>query len=78
MPTTRRGDALLFDYRVKHRGLGNKSDEARPLLYFTFASAGWRDTHNFSQARYHKMPELITVQTREERLRQRHAGQFNK
>ena len=33
------GSALLFDYRLKHRGLGNNSTEERPLLYITYARA---------------------------------------
>ena len=33
------GSALLFDYRLKHRGLGNSSADERPLLYITCASA---------------------------------------
>jgi ectoine hydroxylase-related dioxygenase (phytanoyl-CoA dioxygenase family) len=29
------GQVLLFDYRVKHRGVENRSDRPRPMLYFT-------------------------------------------
>ena len=32
------GHALIFDYRTKHRGLGNQSSDERPLLYITCAS----------------------------------------
>jgi ectoine hydroxylase-related dioxygenase (phytanoyl-CoA dioxygenase family) len=31
-----KGDALLFDCRVEHRGMGNDSDESRPQLYVWF------------------------------------------
>ena len=28
---------LLFDYRLKHRGIGNQSDTPRPVLYLTYS-----------------------------------------
>ena len=31
------GDAILFDYRILHRGLANTSASPRPLAYFTYA-----------------------------------------
>ena len=35
-------DAIVFDYRVVHRGCANKSDqEDRPVMYFTFARFWW-------------------------------------
>ena len=37
IPTVKAGSALIFDYRLKHRGLGNQSSEERPLLYITYA-----------------------------------------
>ena len=42
------GDALLFDYRVLHRGGANSSSEERPLLYFTYARPWFTDATNYS------------------------------
>ena len=30
------GDAVVFDYRIKHRGIANRSLESRPVLYLTY------------------------------------------
>ena len=42
------GDAILFDYRVLHRGRANASDRPRPLLYFTYARPWFTDATNYS------------------------------
>ena len=43
------GDAILFDYRVLHRGLANTTEDvARPLLYFTYGRAWFTDATNYS------------------------------
>ena len=65
------GGALLFDYRLKHRGLGNHSAEERPLLYITYARPFWVDVYNFDKKRYAKLPELEDRGTREERMAKR-------
>jgi len=44
----RAGDAVLFDYRVLHRGGANSSSEERPLLYFTYARPWFTDATNYS------------------------------
>lgn len=50
-PELRIGDALLFDYRVLHRGKANtsKGDKSkyRPILVLTFAKSWFRDIANF-------------------------------
>ena len=46
-PCVRKGDVLLFDYRVLHRGLANHSDDARPVAYMVYAAPGASDRHNF-------------------------------
>ena len=46
--TVRAGSAILFDYRVLHRGLANESAESRPMLYFTYARSWFRDATNYS------------------------------
>jgi hypothetical protein len=40
------GDALLFDYRVDHRGLANQSDEDRLVFFCAFARPSFRDEKN--------------------------------
>ena len=40
------GDALLFDYRVDHRGLANASDEDRLVFFCAFARPEFRDEKN--------------------------------
>jgi ectoine hydroxylase-related dioxygenase (phytanoyl-CoA dioxygenase family) len=47
VPQPKRGSALLFDYRVLHRGLANQSDRRRPVLVLTFAKSWFRDNLNF-------------------------------
>jgi len=40
------GDAILFDYRVKHRGGANLSISDRPVLYLAYAKSFFRDAGN--------------------------------
>jgi len=42
------GDAIVFDYRILHRGLANESEQARPLAYFTFAKPWFSDVTNYT------------------------------
>eukprot|EP00457_Paulinella_chromatophora_P001661 gb/GEZN01001663.1/.p1 GENE.gb/GEZN01001663.1/~~gb/GEZN01001663.1/.p1 ORF type:complete len:836 (-),score=116.50 gb/GEZN01001663.1/:387-2528(-) len=75
IPCPKAGQALLFDYRLKHRGLGNRTnDTIRPLIYITYGTASWKDPYNFSRKRYKPLPPLIDLSrrgTREERLAKR-------
>lgn len=48
------GFALLFDYRVVHRGLRNAKIEPRPCYYATYSQSWYKDTYNFSKSRYTK------------------------
>ena len=41
------GDALLFDYRVLHRGTLNNTGGARPVFVLTVAKPWFRDLVNF-------------------------------
>ena len=43
------GDALLFDFRVVHRGAGNTGDLPRPVLYTVLCRPWFRDTVNWPQ-----------------------------
>ena len=47
-PTLAPGELLIFDYRVEHRGLGNRTDASRPVAYITYAPDGVEhDLFNF-------------------------------
>ena len=46
-PLLRKGQLLLYDYRLVHAGMPNSSDSTRPIGYVTYAPPGGRDTHNF-------------------------------
>eukprot|EP00656_Telonema_subtile_P024194 TRINITY_DN2614_c0_g1_i2.p1 TRINITY_DN2614_c0_g1~~TRINITY_DN2614_c0_g1_i2.p1 ORF type:complete len:723 (-),score=164.00 TRINITY_DN2614_c0_g1_i2:131-2299(-) len=56
------GQAILFDYRLKHRGLGNNDLGPRPVLYFTYsnptAKSKFEDAANFNKKRYRVLPAL--------------------
>lgn len=53
-PTPGRGDLLLFDYRVFHKGLANDSAQPRPVAYIVYARPGLSDKHNFPTERLEK------------------------
>lgn len=44
------GDAVVFDFRVRHRGMANRSDQWRPILYQTCSRAWFTDDFNFPDA----------------------------
>ena len=50
VPKPRVGDVILFDYRVLHRGLANRSQHPRSILYAVLARPGKQDRHNFPKA----------------------------
>ena len=55
------GAALLWDYRVFHKGMANRSAIARPLIYATLCRDWWSDTLNHGdQARLLVGPDAIT------------------
>ena len=70
IPTMKAGQALIFDYRTRHRGLGNSSGDERPLLYITYARPFWLDVYNFDSKRYPELPECKKM-SREERMGKR-------
>lgn len=61
-PRPAAGHCIIFDYRLKHRGLANTSEQTRYLLYLTYAVPGFRDTYNNSESRY--LPALELQQGR--------------
>eukprot|EP00565_Helicotheca_tamesis_P003874 CAMPEP_0185726698 /NCGR_PEP_ID=MMETSP1171-20130828/2590_1 /TAXON_ID=374046 /ORGANISM="Helicotheca tamensis, Strain CCMP826" /LENGTH=279 /DNA_ID=CAMNT_0028395093 /DNA_START=38 /DNA_END=877 /DNA_ORIENTATION=- len=46
-PILNAGDALVFDYRVLHRGLPNVTANSRPILVMAFAKKWFTDILNF-------------------------------
>ncbi len=50
------GSCYLFDYRVLHCGVANRSDGPRPLLYNIYTKPWFRDTKNYSN----QAPLIIT------------------
>ena len=50
-PCLGRGELVLFDYRVRHRGCANTSEEARPIAYLVYARKGVEDMYNFPTGR---------------------------
>ena len=53
-PCVKVGEAILFDYRVIHRGLENKTLNMRPTCYLTFCRPWYNDLTNFSTTRYRR------------------------
>ncbi len=49
------GSAVLWDYRVIHAGIANRSSVPRPLIYITYCRYWWADTVNFSYLSEHKL-----------------------
>lgn len=73
-PTPLAGSAIIFDYRLGHRGLGNSSQECRPILYLTYTHGGsnFKDTVNFSTKRYKRLGDIAERPlSREERVSRR-------
>lgn len=53
------GEFCVFDFRVRHRGLGNNDSAPRPLVYLTYARKDFEDAFNFSADRYAPLPALV-------------------
>jgi tetratricopeptide (TPR) repeat protein len=61
------GSCLLNDYRCAHQGLGNRSDQVRPILTLVFHRRWFHDFKNYSQqpplrmtdAAYARLPESM-------------------
>jgi hypothetical protein len=49
------GSAVLWDFRVFHKGLKNNAGHARPLIYATLCRSWWRDVKNFNSGRGDKL-----------------------
>lgn len=70
-PSVLAGHALVFDYRLKHRGMANSGAAERPLLYLTYAKPFWLDVYNFDRKRYASLPEVAMHASRAERRQKR-------
>lgn len=58
-PLLRRGELLLYDYRVLHRGRANTSGDTRPLAYVLLNCGRSRDLHNFPRESLGQHPALV-------------------
>jgi len=45
------GSCLIFDDRILHRGLGNRSSEVRHIAYFSYRKSGYVGTTHFESQR---------------------------
>jgi hypothetical protein len=72
-PSIPLGSALLFDYRVVHRGLRNSHLDPRPCYYATYSQSWYKDTYNFNEKRYRKQLEVspVFLEPRSERMAKR-------
>jgi len=46
-PVVKLGSAILWDYRIWHLGMANKSAEPRPLITATLCRPWWQDVRNY-------------------------------
>lgn len=54
-PNLTKGDILMFDYRILHRGKANNSpDQPRPVLVYTYAKPFYIDNMNFPKNSVHE------------------------
>lgn len=54
-PMVQPGSALLWDFRIFHCGLANRSGAPRPLVYSTLCREWWRETVSIEAKRYEKL-----------------------
>ncbi|GMI00550.1 hypothetical protein TrLO_g8318 [Triparma laevis f. longispina] len=58
-PCVKAGSAILFDYRVLHRGLANIENEDRPILVLTYAKSWFKDIFNFPGRSFMDRSEVV-------------------
>jgi tetratricopeptide (TPR) repeat protein len=66
-PVAPLGSCVIHDYRVAHRGLGNRSEQVRPILTLIFNRRWFRDFKNYgqqpplrlTQSAYEQMPDDV-------------------
>ena len=54
-PILQPGSAMLWDFRVLHGGLANRSDRARPVIFSVFCREWWREWVDPTAKRYEKL-----------------------
>ncbi|KAH8052764.1 hypothetical protein JL722_9897 [Aureococcus anophagefferens] len=64
------GDAIVFDWRLKHRGLPHRAP-SRALVYLTYAAPWFVDDAHFSRDRFADLPPLVPASTRGDRAKRR-------
>jgi ectoine hydroxylase-related dioxygenase (phytanoyl-CoA dioxygenase family) len=52
-----KGDAVIFDIRIRHRGTPNNSPKVRPIIYMSYVAAWYRDEVNFKLPQSFKWDE---------------------
>lgn len=55
VPELALGSALVWDYRVRHRGEANPSAHPRPVLFAVYCRSWWQDTSNYTQGEGRKL-----------------------
>jgi ectoine hydroxylase-related dioxygenase (phytanoyl-CoA dioxygenase family) len=69
-PALKRGDIVVFDYRILHRGRANQSlTRNRPILVLTFAKKWFVDVCNFPKRSMHER-NIETENTSESHIRE--------
>ncbi len=61
------GSCVIWDYLIYHGGMPNRSQAARPIMYFSYSRAWFRDSMNYTShepirlaySEYMKMPEEL-------------------
>lgn len=71
MPWPKKGDSYFMDFRLRHAGTANHSDEPRPILYLVYSRTWFQDRKNFDI----QSPLLITREEYE-RIPQEHKSLF--
>jgi len=53
-PIVQPGSAILWDFRTRHRGLANRGERPRPVIYSVFSRHWWVEVHPPEATRYEK------------------------
>lgn len=53
-PIVQPGSAILWDFRTRHRGLANRGERPRPVIYSVFSRYWWVEIHPPEATRYEK------------------------
>lgn len=56
-PVIPRGSCMLMDYRLFHQGLENRSERARPLLFYVFHKPWFKDYQNHRKGPFLRLSE---------------------